>query len=94
MLWRALKFDELCSELLPRGRERVAWAEVIAILVIARLCEPSSDELKECRQPNDAARHHAFDLADRLSPDRTNADDALRRHALSALWRSDRAIAG
>ena len=43
MLWRALKLDELCDELLPRGRERVAWAEVIAILVIARLCEPSSE---------------------------------------------------
>jgi transposase len=43
MLWRALKLDELCSELLPRGRERVAWAEAIAILVIARLCEPSSE---------------------------------------------------
>lgn len=43
MLWRALKLDELCSELLPRGREHVAWAEVIAILVIARLCEPSSE---------------------------------------------------
>jgi len=43
MLWRALKRDELCSELLPRGRERVAWAEAIAILVIARLCEPSSE---------------------------------------------------
>jgi hypothetical protein len=43
LLWRALKLDELCSELLPRGRETVAWAESIAILVIARLCEPSSE---------------------------------------------------
>jgi hypothetical protein len=43
MLWRALKLDGLCSELLPRGRESVAWAEVIAILVIGRLCEPSSE---------------------------------------------------
>jgi transposase len=43
MLWRALKLDVLCSELLPRGRESVAWAEVIAILVIGRLCEPSSE---------------------------------------------------
>lgn len=42
-LWRALKFDELLSGLLPRGREAVAWAEVIAILVIGRLCEPSSE---------------------------------------------------
>ena len=43
MLWQALKLDELCSALLPRGREKVAWAEVIAILVIGRLCEPSSE---------------------------------------------------
>ena len=42
-LWRALKFDELLGGLLPRGREAVAWAEVIAILVIGRLCEPSSE---------------------------------------------------
>jgi len=42
-LWRALKFDQLCTELMPRGREAVAWAEVVAILVIGRLCEPSSE---------------------------------------------------
>ncbi|OGA51095.1 MAG: hypothetical protein A3G25_00185 [Betaproteobacteria bacterium RIFCSPLOWO2_12_FULL_63_13] len=43
VLWQALKFDELLGGLLPRGREVVSWAEVIAILVIARLCEPSSE---------------------------------------------------
>jgi len=43
ILWRALKLDELCEGLLPRGREAVAWGEVIAILVIGRLCEPSSE---------------------------------------------------
>ena len=42
-LWRALKLDELCERVLPKGRERVSWAEVAAILVIARLCEPSSE---------------------------------------------------
>jgi transposase len=31
------------GELLPRNREAVSWAEVIAILVIGRLCEPSSE---------------------------------------------------
>jgi hypothetical protein len=29
--------------LLPRGREAVPWGEVIALLVIGRLCEPSSE---------------------------------------------------
>jgi transposase len=42
-LWQALKFDALCAELMPRGREAVAWPQVVAILVIGRLCEPSSE---------------------------------------------------
>jgi transposase len=43
LLWRALKLEELLNELMPSGREKVSWAEVIAILVIGRLCEPSSE---------------------------------------------------
>jgi len=42
-LWRALKLDELCAELMPEGREAVPWAQVAAVLVIARLTEPSSE---------------------------------------------------
>jgi hypothetical protein len=42
-LWRALKLDEVLGELLTTSRETVSWAQVIAILVIARLCEPSSE---------------------------------------------------
>jgi transposase len=42
-LWQALRLDELCEELLPRGRERVPWSTMAAVLVIARLCEPSSE---------------------------------------------------
>jgi transposase len=42
-LWRALQLDELCRELLPEGRERVAWSLIAATLVIARLCQPSSE---------------------------------------------------
>jgi transposase len=42
-LWQALKLDQLLEGLLARGREAVAWAEVIAVLVIGRLCEPSSE---------------------------------------------------
>ena len=42
-LWRALKLEALLGELLPSSRETVRWAEVIAILVIGRLCEPSSE---------------------------------------------------
>jgi uncharacterized protein DUF4277 len=42
-LWQALQLDELLATLLPRGREAVQWSDVIAILVIGRLCEPSSE---------------------------------------------------
>jgi transposase len=42
-LWRALKLDNLLGELLASSRETVSWSEVIAILVIGRLCEPSSE---------------------------------------------------
>ena len=42
-LWRALRLDELCGEILARGREAVPWAQIASILVIARLCEPSSE---------------------------------------------------
>jgi transposase len=43
LLWRALRFDELFGELLPRRHEAVSWADLIEILVIGRLCEPSSE---------------------------------------------------
>jgi len=42
-LWRALRLDELCQELMPEGREAVPWSIMAAILVLARLCEPSSE---------------------------------------------------
>jgi len=42
-LWRALKLDARCAELLPEGREAVPWAVMAAVLVIARLCEPASE---------------------------------------------------
>ena len=43
VLWHSLKLDELLGGLLSRGWEAVSWADVIAILVIGRLCEPSSE---------------------------------------------------
>ena len=42
-LWRALRLDELCQEVMPEGRESVPWSTMAAILVVARLCEPSSE---------------------------------------------------
>jgi transposase len=42
-LWRATGLEELCDRLLPVGKERVGWAKMAAVLVAARLCEPSSE---------------------------------------------------
>jgi hypothetical protein len=42
-LWRALQLDTLLEQLLPVGREDVPWATMAAVLVVARLCEPSSE---------------------------------------------------
>jgi len=42
-LWRALELDTLFNDLLPKGREEVEWALMVAILVLARFCEPSSE---------------------------------------------------
>jgi hypothetical protein len=42
-LWRALQLDTLLTALLPPGREAVPWGTMAAVLVLARLCEPSSE---------------------------------------------------
>lgn len=42
-LWRLLKLDEVLRTLIPPGREDVPWADVAAILVAARFCEPASE---------------------------------------------------
>ncbi len=43
LLWRALGLDDFCRQVFPKGREKVAWADMAAILVFARFCEPSSE---------------------------------------------------
>lgn len=42
-LGRLLEFDVLLDKLLPRGRAAVPWAQVAAILVLARFCRPQSE---------------------------------------------------
>src|SRR5260370_157284 len=42
-LWQAVGFDQFLEQVLPRGRADVSWATMAAVLVIARLCEPSSE---------------------------------------------------
>jgi transposase len=42
-LWRLVELDVLMDKLLPQGREDVPWPLVVAILVVARFCAPSSE---------------------------------------------------
>jgi transposase len=86
MLWRGLKLDELARELLPGGRENVPWALMAAVLVIARLCEPSS----ELHIAEDWYRATALEDILGIAPGRVN-DDRLYR-ALDRLLPHKRAI--
>jgi len=42
-LWRACRLDEFASAHIPAGKEDVPWEKIAAVLVAARLCEPSSE---------------------------------------------------
>ena len=74
VLWQALGLDRVCRELVPRGRQGTQWANLIAVLVIARLCEPSS----ELHIAEDWFRRTA--LEDIIGiPDSTLSDEQLYR---------------
>ena len=42
-LWRGIGLEAACERLLAGGKERISWAKMAAVLVAARLCEPSSE---------------------------------------------------
>lgn len=42
-LWHACRLDEFTAAQLPAGKEEVPWEKMAAVLVAARLCEPSSE---------------------------------------------------
>ena len=44
-LWRALRLDEVCAELLPAGREAIPWAQMAAVLVIVRYEKAKAGDL-------------------------------------------------
>ena len=73
-LWQALRLDALCAELLPRGREEVPWSTMAAVLVMARLCEPSS----ELHIAEDWYRKTALDDVLGLASERVNEDRLYR----------------
>jgi transposase len=94
ILWRALKLDEQCETVLASKRETVGWAEVIAILVIGRLVEPSS-ELHVAERwyrttalddllgvsPEDIYDERLYRALDRLLPHK----EALEKHLVKRL---------
>ena len=72
-LWRGTGLEELCERLLPAGKERISWAKMAAILVAARLCEPSS----ELHIAEDWYRRTALSDLLQLEDDQVNKDPAL-----------------
>ena len=73
-LWQALRLDEFCEQLMPRGREQVPWSTMAAVLVIARLCEPST----ELHIAEDWYRRTALEDLLGLPSDRVNDDHLYR----------------
>ena len=78
-LWRGTGLAELCEQLLPAGKEQVPWAKMAAVLVTARLCEPSS----ELHIAEDWYRRTA--LADLLQLDETQVNKDRLYRALDEL---------
>jgi transposase len=42
-LWRGVGLEDFCRQVLATGKEQIAWEKIAAVLVTARLCEPSSE---------------------------------------------------
>ena len=42
-LMRTLQLDKLFESVMPRGEEEIPWAKMASVLVISRLCNPSSE---------------------------------------------------
>jgi transposase len=78
-LWRGTGLAVLCEALLPAGKEQVAWEKMAAVLVAARLCEPSS----ELHIAEDWYRRTA--LADLLQLDDAQVNKDRLYRALDAL---------
>ncbi len=43
LLWNRLGFGEFCKQQMSSGREEIPWSIMVAVLVLARFCAPSSE---------------------------------------------------
>jgi len=55
-LWRQLQLDRFWPEKLPKGRESVAWAQVLELLVVNRLIDPGGDHRLDGRRKQPTPR--------------------------------------
>ncbi len=85
-LWRALDLERACAELMPAGRAEVPWPTMASVLVLSRLCEPSS----ELHIAEDFYRTTALEDLLELPAEQVN-DDRLYR-ALDRLLPHKRAL--
>jgi len=74
MLWQSLGLKEQLEALIPEGREEISWALMAGILVVARLCDPSS----ELHIAEDWYRRTAMDDVVGVASEKVN-DDRLYR---------------
>src|SRR3974390_1041028 len=85
-LLRRLELDRFLEERLPNGREEIPWSATAMILILSRLCEPSS-ELHVAEHV-----YQASALSDLLGiPDEKVNEDRLYR-ALDTLWPHKKAL--
>ena len=75
-LWQAVGLDQLLARLLPPQREEIPWSLMAAVLVIARLCEPSS----ELHIAEDWFRRTALGDLLGVAEDKVNDDRLYRAH--------------
>lgn len=43
ILWKRLRLDDIFEKLQREGREEIHWADMFAVLTLARFCKPSSE---------------------------------------------------
>jgi transposase len=81
-LLRRLELDRFFEEALPNGREEIPWAAMAMVLVLGRLCEPSSElHLAERFYESSALADLLGVPADKVNEDRLyRALDALLPH--------------